>query len=98
MSSSVPIPKFSSFRPKALDEDVGNLAKAVKRSEGGLPEGKERKHRHRRHRSRSRERTPKQVVEGPLPVQIASNNTRELFVEDRKGDIQNLVYGSIHRY
>jgi hypothetical protein len=98
MSSSVPIPKFSSFRPKALDEDVGNLAKTVKRSEDGLPGGKERKHHHRRHRSRSRERTPKQVVEGPLPVQIASNNTRELFVEDRKGDIQNLVYGSIHRY
>ncbi len=98
MSGSVPIPRFSSFRPKAVDEDVGSAVKQVKRSEHGGPEGKERKHHHRRHRSRSRERRPKQLVEERLPVQITSNDSTELFVEDRRGDIQNLVYGSIHRY
>jgi hypothetical protein len=98
MSSSLPIPKFSSFRPKALDEDVGKVTKSVKRSEYGGPEGKERKHHHRRHRSRSRERAIKQVAEERLPLQITTSDSRELFVEDRRGDVQNLVYGSIHRY
>jgi len=95
---SVPIPKFSSFKPKAVDEDVRNDTKPVKRSEHNRADGRERKHHHRRHRSRSRERTPKQVVEERIPLQIASNDSSELFVEDRKGDIHNLVYGNIHRY
>src|SRR5277367_2005040 len=97
--SSLPIPKFTSFRPKAVDEDAGKVVKPVKRPDHEGPGGKERKyHHHRRHRSRSRERTPRQIVEDRLPIQIATNDTRELFVEDRLGDIQNLVYGSNHRY
>ena len=98
MSGSVPIPKFTSFRPKAVDGDVGKVEKPVKRSEHGVPERRERKHHHRSHRSRSRERTPKQVVEERLPVPVTAIDIRELFVEDRRGDVQNLVYGGIHRY
>jgi len=98
MSSSVPIPKFTSFRPKAVDGDVAKAEKPVKRSDHGGTEGRERKHHHRRHRSRSRERPPKQVVEERLLVQVAAKDSGELFIEDRRGDVQNLVYGSIHRY
>ena len=77
---------------------MGKSEKPSKRSEHGGPERRERKHYHRSHRSRSRERTPKQVVEERLTVQVTANESRELFVEDRRGDIQNLVYGSISRY
>jgi hypothetical protein len=81
MSSSVPIPKFTSFRPKAVDGDVPKSEKPSEGSEPGDLEGRERKHHHRRHRSRSQERTPKRVVDERLPVQATANNSGELFVE-----------------
>lgn len=101
MSTSIPVPKFTSFRPKPVEEGKAKTANSVEDSGRGSPERKERKHHHhhhRRHRSRSKERTQKQVLEERLPIQIVSDDTNDLFVEDRRGDIQNLVYGSIHRY
>jgi len=63
----------------------------------------ERRHHHRHHRSRSRSREKAQLVRrqkspSPLVPTPLAESGLPYFVLDRKGDVQNLTYGRLHRY
>lgn len=95
------IPKFASFRPKPLQQQVEANPKDRDEDKDSLrskPERERKSGHHRRHRSRSRDRNqqPKAILE--VSRVAPSNTTSDNFIIDRKGDVKNLVYGSIHRY
>jgi hypothetical protein len=77
------VPKFASFRAKPAPTD--KIEEERHKSGSNDRESS----RHRRHRSRSRERTRHET----RPARDES-----LWVIDRKGDVKNLIYGSIHKY
>jgi hypothetical protein len=81
--SSIPIPKFSSFRPKPTQPPVGL-------KERPKPRVVDREH--------VNHRTPQPQAGSELCEVTRPANNESLWVIDRKGDDQNLVYGSIHRY
>ena len=108
------VPKFASFKPKTESvPPVLSERPTARHSGNDEVQNKERdrkrhkikhKHdenRHRKHRSpprsRSPERTHRSERDVPKPP-VIEDDSPELFVADWKGDINNLVYGSIHRY
>jgi hypothetical protein len=86
-SPSMSIPKFASFSrgPKAGSTGQHETTRRRRRSESDDRE--QRRRRHDRSRSASRESKPP-----------GNPKIEPLWVIDRKGDSQNLLYGSIHRY
>lgn len=102
------IPKFGSFKPRLVQttpqvEEEHPTTKDLKRSrkESSRNDSKNRRHRHRS-RSRDLEKRPKPtnpstLPEVPLPLPFKDELAQD-FVVDRKGDVNNLIYGSIHRY
>lgn len=92
------VPKFASFRPKPLpppDEAATktDIEKGTHDRKNHREEERKKQRHHRTHQSRSRERKPTPAISVPAPDIDSS-----LFVVDRKGDVKNLIYGSIHRY
>src|SRR2546430_14384124 len=98
------IPKFASFRPKgkpepALNADKSRTTSAYTEAKHQRKQRSRSKDRHRRHhRSRSRERGVGSLVEASLATSDTLDEDIGLFVTDRRGDPDNLVYGKIHRY
>ncbi|KAH7418399.1 NRDE-2, necessary for RNA interference-domain-containing protein [Cadophora sp. MPI-SDFR-AT-0126] len=97
------IPKFGSFKPKpAVPTPEPEKPKTESRTAGkhrhrGSDEREDKRRNHKRPRSNSRERLPTKLGEEPTR---ASNETKspDIFIIDRKGDVKNIIYGSIHRY
>jgi hypothetical protein len=80
--SNIQIPKFASFKPKP--------APPSEPEESPKPRPSDRGHvRHHRHRPQA----GRVLHEATRPT-----NDESLWVIDRKGDVNNLVYGSVHRY
>lgn len=101
------IPKFTSFRPRPIVKDGDESSDTVKRSETISHDHREHRHHHRhqhrrRRRSGSREKSHERrrtrAVSESLDDISLKDDTSGLFIEDRRGDVKNLVYGSIHRY
>lgn len=105
------IPKFGSFRPKpSLPVQSQLQAGDVASSErSGHKDGRSHHERHRSRKSHSRERrrdksrerhhSPKRDWHiGKRPSPPPKDEYVEIFIVDRKGDVKNLEYGSIHRY
>lgn len=106
------IPRFGSFRPKPSQpvrdqlqgEDIARTARS------GHKESRTHHKRHRSRKSHSKERgrdTSKERLHSPKPDRRVEKNPSpppskdecvEIFTVDRKGDVKNLEYGSIHRY
>ncbi|PVH87003.1 DUF1740-domain-containing protein [Cadophora sp. DSE1049] len=97
------IPKFGSFKPKpATPTPETEKPKTESRRNGkhghrGSDEKEDKRRHHKRHRSRSRERLPTNLEEEPTRAS-PDTSSPDIFIVDRKGDVKNLVYGSIHRY
>ncbi|KAH7360719.1 NRDE-2, necessary for RNA interference-domain-containing protein [Rhexocercosporidium sp. MPI-PUGE-AT-0058] len=96
------IPKFGSFKPKPAaptpepeKPKIESRTDVKHKSHGSDRKGEKKRHQ-KRHRSRSKERIPAQVE--AEPTHTSPNTTSEIFVIDKKGDVKNLVYGSVHRY
>ncbi|CRG90867.1 E3 ubiquitin-protein ligase RNF213 [Talaromyces islandicus] len=102
-----PVPKFASFKPKSAPPESRH---EEERHRDASPRHRSR-HRSHRHRSRSREKTSRHQSrrdrkpredDQPKAHQPDSKPPAEeksdLYVIDRKGDIYNLTYGTIHRY
>jgi hypothetical protein len=85
-------------------QDGNEGSDTLKRSEvaSSNHKGRRHHHHHRRQRSRSREKSRErpnsQAIEESVAKIPVKEDTSELFTEDRKGDVQNLIYRSIHRY
>jgi hypothetical protein len=105
------IPKFGSFKPKPIPTVQGKAEKDRVESHQHERENSNSRHEHRksrkshskeRRRDTSADRHPsakqRQLVEIEPPRPPPRNQTDDVFVIDRKGDVNNLVYGSIHRY
>jgi hypothetical protein len=60
--------------------------------------GHHRHHHHSRHHSRSRDERDEKERPAPAVDTPLVDGAIPLYVEDRRGDVQNLRYGSIHRY
>ncbi|KAG4430631.1 hypothetical protein IFR05_013880, partial [Cadophora sp. M221] len=97
------VPKFGSFKPKpAATAPEPEKPKTEYRTDirhkfrSSDEKGDKRRH-HKRHRSRSKERVPEPPEVGPTRAS-PSTNSPEIFFVDKKGDVKNLVYGSVHRY
>ena len=80
--SNAPVPKFASFRPKPTSSR--ELEEKPRPRKGDRENVK-----HRRHRPQAGE----EFHDASPPTKDES-----LWVIDRKGDMKNLVYGSMHRY
>ncbi|PCG99899.1 RNA-processing protein, HAT helix [Penicillium occitanis (nom. inval.)] len=112
MQEVKPVPKFSSFKAKPTPpiEDV----KKSRRADDERPddERRDKRSRHRsrhdshRHRSKSRdrhrsrrshreERPAREAAPTPPPTK---DESQDIYVIDRKGDIHNVAYGTIHRH
>jgi hypothetical protein len=91
------VPKFASFRPKPLPQVEGKPTDRVEdRHSSKSKSEKEIKSGYRkRHRSRSRDRNHDRTATNVSRVVPSAS---DIFIIDRKGDVKNLVYGSIHRY
>ncbi|KAL3425574.1 hypothetical protein PVAG01_02365 [Phlyctema vagabunda] len=102
-SSRTNIPKFASFRPKPIPSatDVNREGRQkLEKEDRKLPKSSSHDGRRRRHRSKSREgqhRDHVRPAEKSLTQQPAEE-VSNLFFTDRKGDVKNLAYGSLHRY
>jgi len=100
--ATISVPKFGSFRPKPSASvpaqpvpDKGDKDKLRSRDKQ-RDEGRrhdEHRHRHRRSKESSYEREA-----NTEPVPPPREKSPDIFVVDRKGDVKNLVYGSVHRY
>ncbi|KAK0124494.1 hypothetical protein ONS95_009444 [Cadophora gregata] len=97
------IPKFGSFRPKLSTpapepEKAKNESKTDSKHRHRKKDEKEfeRRH-HKRQRSRSRDRRSTNLEEEPTDA-TPNLSSPDFFIVDRKGDVKNLVYGSVHRY
>ncbi|KAE8451962.1 hypothetical protein EG329_002126 [Mollisiaceae sp. DMI_Dod_QoI] len=94
------VPKFASFRPKPTQQQLETQLKdrdQDRHSSRGRSEKERKSGHHKQHRSRSREskHAPSRDVEVSRGTPVAAP---DIFIVDRKGDVKNLVYGSIHRY
>lgn len=107
MQEAKPVPKFASFKAKPTPpiEDVKKSRRAddERRDEGSRHRSRHHSHRHRSH-SRDR-RSERRFHREERPAQEASpapsptkDESQDIYVIDRKGDIHNVVYGTIHRY
>ena len=102
-ASKATIPKFGSFKPKPVVPTAEPARqKAESRSDGkhrhrDSNEKEERRRHHKRHRSTSREKPLTKLNEEPTRASPEASSP-DIFIIDRKGDIKNLVYGSVHRY
>lgn len=105
-SLNPPIPKFASFRPKPTSDD-GEPAKEKTEARDKDSGKEDSRHGHHRHKSKDRDnrRRPHhhhhrlhdtKAAFGVVSEQ--SERPSSLFLVDRKGDPNNVVYGSIHRY
>lgn len=103
------VPKFASFRPKPAPAPLEAETKSKGRDEerhSSKPrseyEKRSRSSHHKRRRSRSWERrhTPLPPLSKDTVVSraVPDESVQGTFVVDRKGDVKNLVYGSIHQY
>lgn len=81
---SIPIPKFASFKPKA------KLKGPVKPEDEHTPTKRSREDT-KHHKNKPR---PEKELRHASPI----SKDVPLWVVDRKGDVKNLVYGSIHSY
>lgn len=100
------VPKFGSFRPKPPQDQVEEKDDLTVKKDQHIR--KESRSRHRPRKSHSKERgrdrskdrhhstKPGWHVERQSPS--PKDETVEVFIFDRKGDVKNLVYGSIHQY
>lgn len=99
----VTIPKFGSFKPKPVvptpepERQKAELRSDGKHKDRDRNEKEEKRRHHKRHRSRSREKPLTKLNEEPTRASPEASSP-DLFIIDRKGDIKNLVYGSVHRY
>ncbi|KAL5326754.1 hypothetical protein ACEPPN_004443 [Leptodophora sp. 'Broadleaf-Isolate-01'] len=97
------VPKFGSFKPKPAaphpepEKPKTEYQTDIRHKSRGSDEKGERRRHHKRHRSRSKERVPEPPQIEPTRAS-PSTNSPEIFIIDRKGDVKNLVYGSVHRY
>ena len=103
---------FRPTHPAAPDEVEGKDGSRPKRDgkrEISDREDSRRRHDHRRSHSKGRQprhtsntretsKTNRRFVETEQSSQPSKNECTEIFVVDRKGDFNNLVYGSIDRH
>ncbi|KAF8863787.1 DUF1740-domain-containing protein [Acephala macrosclerotiorum] len=95
------VPKFASFRPKPTQQQVEVERKELdeeKHLSRSKPEKEHKPKHHKRHSSRSREKTHERSKDLTLSRATPVEASPDVFIIDRKGDVKNLVYGSIHRY
>ena len=104
-SSGTPgkVPKFTSFRPKSnlpqndsVREDPSQSPQEYRHHDHY---GHERRHKSRREEIKSRSLeldTPERVQRSENLQSGVSND--QIFVSDKRGDVDNVRYGSIHRY
>lgn len=101
------VPKFASFKPKLAppiiepEEAKGKPRTETKHRSRGHDENTGKRRHHGKHRFESRERPhpSTETVEDLATSRVSTlPNSAELFVVDRKGDVKNLVYGSVHRW
>jgi NRDE-2, necessary for RNA interference len=110
MQEAKQVPKFASFKakptPPTEDVKVRRVDEEAQRRDE-RSRHKSRHHSHsRRHRSHSRSRHSKHSyrrdVESPRDAPPAPSQpeeeTQDIYRIDRKGDIHNVIYGTIHRY
>lgn len=107
MQEAKPVPKFASFKanPTPPTEDVRKSRRAddEHRDERSRHRSRHHSHRHRSHsrerysnrRSHREERITREVSLAPPPTK---DELQDVYTIDRKGDIHNVVYGTIHRY
>lgn len=107
MQEAKPVPKFASFKAKPTPpiEDVKKSRRAddERRDERNRHRSRYDSHRHRSksrdrhrsHRSHREERPAQEASPAPPPTK---DESQDIYVIDRKGDIHNVVYGTIHRY
>ena len=99
------IPRFVSFRPAPEPPGSTGVTKVKEKSQksqrrDGRTIVEDGKHHCKRHRSRTRGReithsTTLRKTKSPAP---GNDGPLESFIVDQKGDLNNLVYGSNHRY
>jgi hypothetical protein len=105
------VPKFGSFKPKptsSLPDQVEvndkpkpkNGRSAREECSGHQRSRRSHSKEHRRDRSKDRQISRKhaplvETRQSPPPPKVEAV---EIFIIDRKGDVKNLAYGSIHRY
>ena len=101
------VPKFASFRPKPSGPSSIPLDKVDEEKQRHGPRGRNEpyvtndrtRHRQERlHRSRSKETNRERAIDVTPSHPQFKDEVSDIFVIDRKGDVKNLVYGSIHRY
>jgi hypothetical protein len=97
MQSSKPIPKFTSFRPKAKQEAQESEKEKPKSSSHKTHH---KKHDHsKRHHSSSRESKSQNLhTEDVNRTKLPETDDSPSFISDRRGDPDNIRYGTIHRY
>lgn len=99
------IPKFVSFRSKPAppgspkpNKDEEKRHASEQKDGSSIQEDRMRHHRHRRSKSRQRDHKHKSAFQNVAKPTTSKDEALEFFLVDRKGDVNNLVYGSIHRY
>ncbi|CZS99769.1 uncharacterized protein RAG0_08091 [Rhynchosporium agropyri] len=100
------VPKFGSFKPKAAltsepENHKADTLKDVKERTRSKDEKEGKRRHHKRHRPKSQERIIASVERetgSASELEPVNNSSPDIFVIDRKGDLGNLVYGSVHRY
>jgi hypothetical protein len=108
------VPKFGSFRPKPKQSLPGQVEvkdkSKIKNDNGSREESRGHHERHRSRRSRSKEhrrdrsndrqtsRNHWPLIETRQSPPPLKDEAVEIFIIDKKGDLKNLEYGSIHRY
>jgi hypothetical protein len=92
------IPKFASFRPKP-SPPVPDTVDKEKHNHKARGKDKPRDGNDKRRRqSQSRERNHMAAIGAIQLRPLSRDEAPNIFVIDRRGDVDNLVYGSIHRY
>ncbi|EEA25254.1 hypothetical protein TMatcc_006523 [Talaromyces marneffei ATCC 18224] len=103
MQQEKPVPKFASF--KAKPSPTGDVKKSRRADDERRDERSRQRSRHHSHsrRSHSRDRRREQrshreerpASPAPPPTK---DESQDFYTIDRRGDIHNVVYGTIHRY
>ncbi|KUJ21119.1 DUF1740-domain-containing protein [Mollisia scopiformis] len=94
------VPKFTSFRPRPLQPQEANprSREEIRHSSRSEQEKDRKSAHHKRHRSRDRDRIHASRTNLEVSRVVPDETSSAVFNIDRKGDVKNLEYGSIHRY
>lgn len=110
MQEAKSVPKFASFKAKSTPpiEDVKKSRRVddERRDERSRHRSRHHSHRHRSHsrdrhpsrKSHKEERPAREASSPPPAPPLTKDETQDIYIIDRKGDIHNIVYGTIHRY